>query len=155
MPQSDLILLHAPSVYDFRQETILYGPVSDLVPPSPVFELYPIGLTSIAAYLEVEFVTLAGDSFEVITDEEASLSEEAIFSVHFRVPGFTLADWEVPGKRAHNMAALQTTTGAILYEGERFLVEWGFGDGPVEIDYPTSVVMGEIPIKTTLTEDDI
>ena len=48
----DLILLHAPSVYDFRQTTILYGPVSDLIPPSPVFELYPIGITSIAAYLE-------------------------------------------------------------------------------------------------------
>ncbi|MFC1987634.1 TIGR04190 family B12-binding domain/radical SAM domain protein [Chloroflexota bacterium] len=48
---SDLILLHAPSVYDFRQKTILYGPVSDLVPPSPVFEMYPIGLTSIAEYL--------------------------------------------------------------------------------------------------------
>jgi len=49
---ADLILLHAPSVYDFRQETILYGPVSDLIPPSPVFEMYPIGLTSIAEYLE-------------------------------------------------------------------------------------------------------
>ncbi len=48
----DLILLHPPSVYDFRQKTILYGPVSDLIPSSPVFELYPIGLTSIAAYLE-------------------------------------------------------------------------------------------------------
>ncbi|MFC1929003.1 TIGR04190 family B12-binding domain/radical SAM domain protein [Chloroflexota bacterium] len=52
MPKPDLVLLHAPSVYDFRQKTILYGPVSDLVPPSPVFELYPIGITSIAAYLE-------------------------------------------------------------------------------------------------------
>lgn len=52
MPQPDLILLHAPSVYDFRQKTILYGPVSDLVPSSPVFELYPIGFTSIAEYLE-------------------------------------------------------------------------------------------------------
>ena len=49
---TDLILLHAPSVYDFRQKTILYGPVSDLIPPSPVFEMYPIGLTSIADYLE-------------------------------------------------------------------------------------------------------
>ncbi len=49
---SGLILLHAPSVYDFRQKTILYGPVSDLVPPSPVFELYPIGFASIAEYLE-------------------------------------------------------------------------------------------------------
>ena len=48
----DLVLLHAPSVYDFRQKTILYGPVSDLIPPSPVFEMYPIGLTSIAEYLE-------------------------------------------------------------------------------------------------------
>ena len=49
---TDLVLLHAPSVYDFRQETILYGPVSDLIPPSYVFEMYPIGLTSIADYLE-------------------------------------------------------------------------------------------------------
>ena len=49
---TDLILLHAPSVYDFRQKTILYGPVSDLIPPSYVFEMYPIGLTSIAEYLE-------------------------------------------------------------------------------------------------------
>ena len=48
----DLVLLHAPSIYDFRQKTILYGPVSDLVPSSPVFEMYPIGLTSIAEYLE-------------------------------------------------------------------------------------------------------
>jgi len=52
MSQSDLVLLHAPSVYDFRQKTILYGPVSDLIPPSPVFEMYPIGFVSIAEYLE-------------------------------------------------------------------------------------------------------
>jgi len=48
---SDLVLLHPPSVYDFRQKTILYGPVSDLIPPSPVFEMYPIGFASIAEYL--------------------------------------------------------------------------------------------------------
>ncbi len=52
MSQSDLILLHPPSVYDFRQKTILYGPVSDLIPSSPIFEMYPIGFTSIAEYLE-------------------------------------------------------------------------------------------------------
>ncbi len=52
MPQTDLVLLHPPSVYDFRQKVILYGPVSDLIPPSPVFEMYPIGFTSIAEYLE-------------------------------------------------------------------------------------------------------
>jgi B12-binding domain/radical SAM domain protein len=52
MPQADLVLLHAPSVYDFRKESILYGPVSDLVPSTPVFEMYPIGFTTIAEYLE-------------------------------------------------------------------------------------------------------
>ena len=52
MMAPDLVLLHPPSVYDFRQKTILYGPVSDLIPPSPVFEMYPIGFTSIAEYLE-------------------------------------------------------------------------------------------------------
>ncbi len=52
MATPDLILLHAPSVYDFRREAILYGPVSDLVPSTPVFEMYPIGFTTMAEYLE-------------------------------------------------------------------------------------------------------
>jgi B12-binding domain/radical SAM domain protein len=52
MSQPDLVLLHAPSVYDFRKESILYGPVSDLVPSTPAFELYPIGFTTMAEYLE-------------------------------------------------------------------------------------------------------
>ncbi|HEX9012084.1 MAG TPA: TIGR04190 family B12-binding domain/radical SAM domain protein, partial [Anaerolineaceae bacterium] len=52
MSLTDLVLLHAPSVYDFRRESILYGPVSDLVPSTPVFEMYPIGFTTIAEYLE-------------------------------------------------------------------------------------------------------
>ncbi len=52
MSRSDLVLLHAPHVYDFRKRTLLYGPVSDLVPATPVFEMYPFGLTSIAEYME-------------------------------------------------------------------------------------------------------
>ncbi len=60
----DLLLLHPPSVYDFRQKSILYGPVSDMVPSSVVFELYPIGFLTIAGYLqqqgmEVRIVNLA------------------------------------------------------------------------------------------------
>ncbi len=52
MASPDIVLLHAPSVYDFRTLSILYGPVSDLVPSTPVFEMYPIGFTTIADYLE-------------------------------------------------------------------------------------------------------
>jgi B12-binding domain/radical SAM domain protein len=60
----DLLLLHAPSVYDFRQRAILYGPVSDMVPSSTVFEMYPLGFLTIASYLhdrgmQVRIVNLA------------------------------------------------------------------------------------------------
>jgi B12-binding domain/radical SAM domain protein len=48
----DLVLLHAPSVWDFREEIIVQGPLADVIPSTTEFEMYPIGLTSIAAYLE-------------------------------------------------------------------------------------------------------
>lgn len=49
---SDIIFLHAPSVYDFRKKPIFYGPVSDVIPSSPVFEMYPVGFMTICAHLE-------------------------------------------------------------------------------------------------------
>ena len=52
MARSDIIFLHAPSVYDFRKKPILYGPVSDVIPSSPVFEMYPIGFMTISSHLE-------------------------------------------------------------------------------------------------------
>ena len=48
----DLVLLHAPSVYDFRKLPILFGPISDLVPSTPIFEMYPVGFSSISEHLE-------------------------------------------------------------------------------------------------------
>ena len=52
MSRYDMIFLHAPSVYDFRKKTIFYGPISDVIPSSPVFEMYPIGFMTISAHLE-------------------------------------------------------------------------------------------------------
>ncbi|MGQ9468484.1 MAG: TIGR04190 family B12-binding domain/radical SAM domain protein [Nitrososphaerales archaeon] len=52
MPKPDLVLLHPPSVYDFRKEAIMYGPISDVIPPTPIFDMYPIGFISILGYLE-------------------------------------------------------------------------------------------------------
>ena len=48
MARQDLVLIHAPSVFDFRKESLFYGPVSDLVPSSPVFEMYPFGFLTMA-----------------------------------------------------------------------------------------------------------
>lgn len=52
MPKTDLILLHAPSVYDFRERPAMYGPISDVIPSTPVFEMYPLGFVSMVGYLE-------------------------------------------------------------------------------------------------------
>ena len=46
------MFLHAPSVYDFRKKPIFYGPVSDVIPSSPVFEMYPVGFMTISSELE-------------------------------------------------------------------------------------------------------
>lgn len=51
MPGTDLLLLHAPSVHDFRKKAVMWGPVSDVIPSTPVFEMYPIGFLTIAEYL--------------------------------------------------------------------------------------------------------
>ncbi len=52
MSRVDLVLLHAPSVYDFRTSSIMFGPVSDMVPSTPIFEMYPLGFTTMAEYME-------------------------------------------------------------------------------------------------------
>lgn len=59
-----LVLLHPPSVYDFRSRDIFFGPIADVVPSTSEFEMYPVGLTSIASFLEqnhynVQIVNLA------------------------------------------------------------------------------------------------
>lgn len=51
MPEQDLILLHPPSVFRFRELPLFFGPVSDVVPSSSIFEIYPIGFLTISDYL--------------------------------------------------------------------------------------------------------
>jgi len=52
MASTDFILLHPPSLYDFRKLPGIHGPVSDVVPSTPIFEMYPIGFASLSEYLE-------------------------------------------------------------------------------------------------------
>lgn len=74
MSKTDLVLLHAPHVYDFRKTPQLFGPVSDLVLSTPIFEMYPVGLSSITEYVErhgyrVRLVNLA---WRMLRDEHFS-----------------------------------------------------------------------------------
>lgn len=51
MPETDIVLVHPPSVFDFRKRPAAFGPVSDVVPSTPVFEMYPLGFLTMANYL--------------------------------------------------------------------------------------------------------
>ena len=52
MTSPDLVLLHAPSIYDFRQETVLYGPLGDFVLPPFALDRYPLAHGALAGPLE-------------------------------------------------------------------------------------------------------
>jgi len=117
----DLILLHAPSVYDFRQKTILYGPVSDLIPPSPAFEMYPIGFASMAEYLEragyrVRIVNLA---VRMLRDKKFD-AEAAIKRLKAPVFGIDL-HWMV-----HSHGAIEVARLVKKYHPESKVVFGGF-----------------------------
>jgi B12-binding domain/radical SAM domain protein len=76
--QLDLLLLHAPSVYDFRKMSIFYGPISDLIPSSTVFEMYPLGFLTIASYLRTQ-----GMRVRIV-----NLAVRMMKDRRFSVPGF-------------------------------------------------------------------
>lgn len=44
--RSDIAFVHAPSIYDFRRKPLKEGPISDVVPSTPLFEMYPVGFVS-------------------------------------------------------------------------------------------------------------
>ncbi len=75
--KADLILLHAPSIFDFREKPRFWGPINDLVPSTPVFEMYPMGFVSIASTLEeagykVKIVNIA---LRMLADEKFNPEE--------------------------------------------------------------------------------
>ncbi|HUW43211.1 MAG TPA: cobalamin-dependent protein, partial [Thermoplasmata archaeon] len=91
MSAYDLVLVHAPSVYDFRKRSLLYGPVSDLIPSTPVFEMYPIGFTTIASLLasngyKVRILNLAA---HMLADEKYD-AERAIKKIDSEIFGIDL-----------------------------------------------------------------
>ena len=68
----DLILLHAPAIYDFRKRPNLLGPISDVIPSTPIFEMYPVGFSSLAEHLEnngigVRIINLA---YRMLNDQD-------------------------------------------------------------------------------------
>lgn len=51
MNVTDLILLHPPSIFRFRELPCFQGPISDVIPSTSLFEGYPIGFLTLSEYL--------------------------------------------------------------------------------------------------------
>ncbi len=51
MPSVNVCLVHPPSIYDFRKRDLREGPISDVIPSTPVFEMYPVGFISMLSHL--------------------------------------------------------------------------------------------------------
>ena len=74
----DLILLHPPTIYDFRKKNILFGPIADVIPSTPIFEMYPLGFVSLTSYLEkrgfkVRIINIAQ---KMLLDHEYNVEKE-------------------------------------------------------------------------------
>ena len=73
--KSDIAFIHAPSIYDFRRRHLKEGPIGDVVPSTPLFEMYPVGFVSMLNHaLEEGFsgricnlavLMLSDDAFDV------------------------------------------------------------------------------------------
>ena len=106
MVATDLILLHAPSVYDFRERPILFGPVSDVIPSTQIFEMYPIGFMTMLQHLEEHGynVRIINIALQMLRSRRFD-AEKLIRSLHPRAFGIDL-HWLVHAQGSLELAAL-------------------------------------------------
>ncbi|MEW6524675.1 MAG: TIGR04190 family B12-binding domain/radical SAM domain protein [Bacillota bacterium] len=116
--EADLVLIHPPAYFEFRQQPSLTGLLSDLVPPTSVFEMYPLGFTSIGHYLEgygfkVRIVNLA---YRMLTNPRLDV-DKFLRKLRARVFGVDL-HWLVhaPGalELAHRLKKMHPGSAVIL-----------------------------------------
>ncbi len=67
----DLVLLHPPSIYDFRKRSVMWGPISDVIPSTPVFDMFPLGFVSLSSYLASHGfnVRIINTAYKMLSDD--------------------------------------------------------------------------------------
>lgn len=83
---TDIAFMHAPSIYDFRKRDLKEGPIGDVVPSTPLFEMYPVGFISMLNHVinqgyngrisNLAVLMLSSDRFDVekyITNIDAEI----------------------------------------------------------------------------------
>ena len=76
---TDLILLHPPSIFRFRERPCFLGPISDVIPSTSIFDGYPIGFLTLSEYL-----TRHGVSVRIV-----NLALKMLHDRQFDAEGFT------------------------------------------------------------------
>ena len=75
----DILLLHAPAIYDFRERILFTGPIDETVSgSSSQFIIFPVGLLSLAEYVERK-----GYRVKIINLGELMLSDPSFNVEHF------------------------------------------------------------------------
>ena len=78
--EPDLLLLHPPSVYDFRKMLIIPSPIADLIPSGQFFEMYPVGLSFLGEYLERRGLKVRILNLAAMMLEDPALDVEKVIS---------------------------------------------------------------------------
>jgi B12-binding domain/radical SAM domain protein len=78
--EPDLLLLHPPSVYDFRKLLIIPSPIADLIPSGQHFEMYPVGLSFLGEYLERHGMKVRILNLATMMLEDPALDVEKVIS---------------------------------------------------------------------------
>ncbi len=103
----DVVLIHPPAVYDFREKAIFYGPIAYTVSESTEqFVIPPIGMLSIADYLDRNGYNVIVDNIgERMVASESFDAKEHIRNLSARVYGIDL-HWCVHSQGAIEIAGL-------------------------------------------------
>ena len=153
--KADLLLLHAPSSWSFRERTPSWGPISGVIPSTPVFEMYPMGFVSIAEYLHRHGykVDIANIALRMLDHPKTNV-ERLISSMKAKLFGIDL-HWMVHANGSIELARLckkihpQTK---IVFGG---LSSTFFADELIQEDAVDFVIKGdsaELPILRLLQE---
>lgn len=103
----DVILIHPPAIYDFREKTIFYGPIALTVPESTrQFIIPPVGMLSIADYLDRNgYHVLVDNIGDRMISSESFDAEEHIRNLSAKVFAIGL-HWSIHSQGAIEIARL-------------------------------------------------
>jgi len=87
----DVILLHPPAIFHFRERPAFYGPIADVIPSSPVFEMYPVGFVTLASHLRRQGIRTRIVNLALLMMRDRAFDvERFVRSLHPRLFGIDL-----------------------------------------------------------------